>query len=348
MPSSTGSLPHLAEGEAQATARPRISVVVPVYNKLGMIRTALDSIVAAARHHGACELIFVDNGSTDGSYELLDDYRGIARVERLPARTVGAVRNYGVHLARADILSFLDSDVEVPLDYFANVEQALAETGAAAVGRRYELPRSPRWIEVTWESLHALEQDGPRNYINAGNFAIRREAFERVGGFDARLITGEDTDLCRRLHAAGLQVYSTHKLSAAHLGNPKSMGAFFRRERWHGLGMSQGRPFRTPCRATIMTATHIMLALLAVAVLLFDPADPLAGRAVFALLLLLIVPAVTVTFRLYQVRRPVNVFGALLLYEIYYAARAVALIRLVFGLLPEPSEVERAPAASPP
>jgi hypothetical protein len=331
---------HLAEPEARAPSGSTVSVVVPVYNKAGLLRTALDSVVAAARRHGACELILVDNGSTDGSYELLDGYRDVARVERLPGRSIASVRNHGARLARGRVLCFLDCDIEVPLDYFAAIERTLLETGAAAVGRRVGLPRSPHWIEVTWDALHAVDEDGYRNYVNSGNFAVRRDAFELVGGFDGRLTTGEDTDICRRLRDAGFGVYSAGALSVGHLDNPKTLRAHFRREQWHGLGMSQGRPFRTPCKPTIMTATHIALTLLAIAILLMRLDDPLAGRLVFALLLVLVVPAVTVTFRLSQVRRHANVLAGLVLYEVYYAARAVSLFRIVFGLLPKQKTAE--------
>jgi hypothetical protein len=89
-----------------------------------------------------------------------------------------------------------------------------------------------------------------------------------------------------------------------------------------------------------MTATHIALTLLAIAILLMRLDDPLAGRLVFALLLVLVVPAVTVTFRLSQVRRHANVLAGLVLYEVYYAARAVSLFRIVFGLLPKQKTAE--------
>ena len=51
--------------------RPRVSVVVPVFNKARFLPAALDSIVAAVRSYGDAELIVVDHGSTDGSRELL-------------------------------------------------------------------------------------------------------------------------------------------------------------------------------------------------------------------------------------------------------------------------------------
>jgi hypothetical protein len=95
-----------------------------------------------------------------------------------------------------------------------------------------------------------------------------------------------------------------------------------------------------------MTATHVLLALLAAAVLVFDSTDPLAGRVVFALLLLLVVPVATVTYRLHQVRRPANVLAALLLYEVYYAARAASLIRIIVARQPDTPTTDEQPAAT--
>jgi len=91
----------------------RIDVVVPVYNKMAFLREAVGSIDDAAAAHGDTHVWLVDNGSTDESYELLNDEfgrRARARVLRLMSGTIAAVRNFGASHGTAPIISFIDCD----------------------------------------------------------------------------------------------------------------------------------------------------------------------------------------------------------------------------------------------
>jgi hypothetical protein len=71
-------------------------------------------------------------------------------------------------------------------------------------------------------------------WLGSGNMAVRREAFERVGGFDTRLEVCEDVDLCQRLGAAGWRLISDDRLGNVHHGDPRTLGALFRSELWRG------------------------------------------------------------------------------------------------------------------
>jgi hypothetical protein len=64
--------------------------------------------------------------------------------------------------------------------------------------------------------------------------AVRREAFQRVGGFDTRLETCEDVDLCRRLRAAGCTIVEDSRLRNVHLGDPATLREVFYGELWRG------------------------------------------------------------------------------------------------------------------
>ena len=89
---------------------PRVSVIVPVYNKRHVVRASLDSIVAASKPCGDIELIFLDHRSTDGSYDILREYTDSASVHQVNVATISAVRNFGARLARGRYLSFIDCD----------------------------------------------------------------------------------------------------------------------------------------------------------------------------------------------------------------------------------------------
>ena len=67
---------------------------------------------------------------------------------------------------------------------------------------------------------------------------VRREAFDRVGGFDATLEACEDVDLCRRLRGAGFRIIGDERLHGIHHGDPPTLRALFRAERWRAATTS--------------------------------------------------------------------------------------------------------------
>src|SRR5579885_2032305 len=112
------------------------SVIVPVLNSRGYLHTCLNSILQAANQFGNAkvELIVVDNGSTDGSYELLlNEYASHATVQQFRDITVGALRNGGGGRASGELPGFIDSEGEVHPDYVERAEQSL-RTAADASG----------------------------------------------------------------------------------------------------------------------------------------------------------------------------------------------------------------------
>lgn len=154
-------------------------------------------------------VVYVDSGSTDGSVETARSM-GVEVVEldlRIPF-TAARARNEGAARLRAiepgvAFVQFVDGDCEL-VEGFA--EAALAELErddrlAAVCGRRRE--RNPG--ASLWNRLTDLEWDTPIGPTAScgGDVLMRAAAFESVGGFDARLIAGEEPELCFRLRAAG-------------------------------------------------------------------------------------------------------------------------------------------------
>ena len=205
----------------------KFSVIMPVFNGKQHLRACLDSVLAAMASYGNAELLVIDNGSTDGSYEvLLNEYGRLARIMQIRGITVAAMRNHGAALADGEFLSFIDSDIIVRPDYFHRALDVL-RTQADATGAKVEVPESPHWIENTWYMIHTRSRDGSVNYINSGNFLIRRSIFVAVNGFDETMIATEDSELGQRLNRHGYRVYEAHALRAIHLGGDKSLRVFF-------------------------------------------------------------------------------------------------------------------------
>lgn len=305
---------------------PSISVIVPLYNKAAFVRRALDALVAAAQAAGDVEVVVVDHSSTDGSGIIAEEYHGAALVHRHAGGNAAAVRNVGARLARGEVLSFVDADCVVPVDYFVALREVLSASGAAATGCEVGIPPAPHWSERVWYELHVVREDGDRRYLNSGNFALWRWAFERVGGFDERLDAGEDTDICARLRAAGLRIFEAQRLRAVHLDNPKSLRAFYRQQRFHGGSVLRAGGALALNRVTLMVAAHA--AATAAALLVAAIPSPLAlGARLLALVALpMAVPAASVGYRFLETHRLTSPAGALLLYAVFYQARAAALL----------------------
>ena len=310
----------------------RIAAVVPAYNKRAYIEPCIASIVAAAEADGQVDVLVVDHGSTDGTFEALESWRGRVRVERHIGGTIAGVRNAGAALANGSVLAFIDCDCVVPRDYFTALRRVLRDRGCAATGCEVGVPADGSWVERTWHELHTRGGDGPRHYINSAAFSVARDAFDAIGGFDPALVTGEDTDICLRLGRNGGTLWESQALRVTHLDNPRTLGAFYRKERWRGIGGLSRTVLRERARASMATLAFAACVVFAVVALVL-PLSPLV-RLALAAALVLAVPAAAVLWRWRQLGRVVAPLRAVVLYTVYFAARVAAFVTVVRGKAP--------------
>lgn len=309
--------------------KPRFSVVVPALNSYKYLPESIDSILIAIEYYDNADLTIIDNGSSDGSWELLlARYSNRATVLQMKGATISSLRNRGAALSDGEYLSFIDSDCLIASNYFNKAAHVLTCRQTDAVGCCYSLPDRPHWIEETWQMLHARGGNEWVNYVPSGNFIVSRKAFNVVRGFDADLITGEDAEICQRLRKANFSLLSSPEVSAKHLGNPKTVVQFFRKQFWHGLGMFG--TFRGSCldKPVLMTFAHLLLSVVAVLNLLFAPAT-LALRIGFSLLLMAAAPAITVAYRYTKAGYVHHPIRSLWLYQLYLTARVFALCWII-------------------
>ena len=323
-----------------------MSVVVPVLNEASFLSMTLPALFQAKVAYGTVDVTFADNGSEDGSIALLESWPGGGTVLTLPRVTVGKLRNHGAAHVRGEYLVFLDADCVIAPDYFQTALSVFESTGCDATGSAVALPTPAHWIERTWAALNDTHRDGDATYINSGNFVVRRVAFERVGGFDESLTSGEDAELCMRLKKAGFRLHASRDVKAVHLGNPKTLRQFFRRELWHGAGAIGTARLARADKPLIGTAVHGFFVLLATAILAAGRSDE-GARVVLALLLLSAVPLAAVVYRLGSTKRRMAVAGpGIVLYFLYFTARAVALIASAFSSAPRRRAVRQGRSAS--
>ena len=184
-----------------------ISVVVPVFNQEAILPATLPALLAL---RGAHDIVFVDDGSTDGSAALLAESvrdRENVRVVTHPVnRGRSAARNTGTASSDREVILFLDADIE---PHPAALEaHRLRYSDSATVGVLSK--DQPRGLtEENPFHRYVRQNAGPGNilaseplhfkYFIIGYTSIRRRALEEVGGFDEQIGYGEDLDLAFRL-----------------------------------------------------------------------------------------------------------------------------------------------------
>ena len=184
----------------QRPGRPLVSVIIPTFNREGFLPQALES--AFAQDYRPIEIVVVDDGSTDGTVDLLRAWPDVLCIRR-PHRGVSAAYNTGIASSRGSILAFLDSDdlwpanrLTVAIAHF----EAHPEIGYV-LGRQILFAEPgcqvPSWVKPEWVAV-------PQDASNTGALLARRETFLRVGGLNTEFASGEDTEWLVRASEAGV------------------------------------------------------------------------------------------------------------------------------------------------
>lgn len=189
-----------------------ISVIVCAHDEERYLAACLHSVLAQTRPPD--ELIVIDNASTDATRAVALQVAGVRVVDE-PRKGLVIARETGRRAAAGDVLAYLDADCRAPLTWLERIERHLERRPAVvAVTGTY------RFYDWDWRGrllLRAYDLTlGPATHVVAqrvlgvgavlygGNFAVRRAALARIGGFDERIeFHGEDTNLGRRLARVG-------------------------------------------------------------------------------------------------------------------------------------------------
>ncbi len=179
---------------------PVVSLIIPAHNEQALLGDTLRNLAASAAALGAPhEIIVVDDDSTDRTAEIASALG--ARVVRVHLRHIAAARNAGAREAKGDIFVFIDADTLVPASVLTAAVKTIRD-GAIGGGAMPLMDSDrPRWAArtvaiVVWVLRTARWA--------AGCFVFaRRDAFERVGGFDERYFASEEIHLSRALKRHG-------------------------------------------------------------------------------------------------------------------------------------------------
>jgi glycosyl transferase family 2 len=187
---------------------PLFSTIIPTFNRRDLLRRTLATVLSPAAAEP--QIIVVDDGSTDGTLEMLEAMAPRVRTLRQSNRGPGAARNLGLTAAEGEYVAFLDSDdlwFPWTLDAYRNVIETFGRPAFIA-GRPLRFKDEAQLAEARPGEMRA---EAFADYYASGDqwrwwgvssFVIRRDALTEAGGFTDGAVNGEDADLAMKLGVA--------------------------------------------------------------------------------------------------------------------------------------------------
>src|SRR3990172_6705773 len=206
---------------------PKVSVIIPTYNRLPLLKEAIDSVLA--QDFEDFELIAVDDGSTDGTAEEIRGYGGRVRLlQHSENRGVSAARNKGVLHARGKYIAFLDSDdlwvkgkLKIQVTFLdENPHYPLCYTDEIWIRKG---KRVNPMLKHTKYSGWIFEKCLPLCTISPSSSVMKKILFTKVGLFDEALPVCEDYDFWLRVSMRFPIFFINKKLIIKRGGHPDQL-----------------------------------------------------------------------------------------------------------------------------
>ncbi|NWG02170.1 MAG: glycosyltransferase, partial [Syntrophaceae bacterium] len=206
---------------------PKVSVIIPTYNRLPMLKEAVHSVLK--QDFEDFELIIVDDGSSDGTAEEIKNFGGRVRVLQCPENLgVSSARNRGIIHARGKYIAFLDSDdlwvkgkLRIQVAFLdENPQYPLCYTDEIWIRRGKRVNPMAKHAKYSgW----IFEKCLPLCIISPSSVMMRKTLFSKVGLFDEALPVCEDYDFWLRVSARFPIFFINRKLIIKRGGHPDQL-----------------------------------------------------------------------------------------------------------------------------
>lgn len=199
---------------------PKLSVVIPCYNSAAELKECLRALERAGMQDAEC--IVVDDGSTDGTREVVLEARFPQLLLMGQRRGSAAARNAGARAATGDVLVFLDADTTVHKDTLSKIAAAFVDDAGlgAVIGRYDDAPSAGGFYSQYRNLLHShVHATSPRQGCTfwTGCGAIRREIFIAQGGFEESPHHIDDVEFGAKAARAGVRIELRPDIQVKHL-----------------------------------------------------------------------------------------------------------------------------------
>ena len=221
----------------ELVVRMKISVIVITKNNADCIEKCILSLVNQSYSKDLTEFLFVDGHSNDGTDNIVKEYSKRYSSIKLLYENVGSMggaRNVGIENSNGDIIAFIDADAYVNEDWLTRIEKHFKNDPRTIVLGGFDVLVGGEVSRSNMDSWRRKEISYGVNAISkikTVNFAIKREALSKVGGFDSGLSHFDEAELMARVYSKfeDAQIVYDPNLFVYHQRHPVSLQRKFKK-----------------------------------------------------------------------------------------------------------------------
>lgn len=196
---------------------PTVSIVIPVYNRENLIKDCLSSLINLDYPKEKLEIIVVDNGSTDGSPEIVKRFRNSeTNIKLLFTKRKGSAsaRRLAISHATGEIIAFTDSDCRVDKEWVKELVKNFQDQKVGIVAGRTQYYGPKNYISKVLERkgfkityFYALRKKLKLQFAPTCNLAVKREVLKIIGEYGENFSHGgDDIDLGVKIKTSGYEI----------------------------------------------------------------------------------------------------------------------------------------------
>lgn len=199
-----------------------ISIIIPVLNVEHFIKDCIMSIIDQDFPKDQYEIIIVDNGSKDNTYNIIMDIIYNENIDnrliitREPKKGAYAARNTGINISKGDvrdIIAFTDADCITDKNWLKELNRGFDSNNVGCVVGAINSYNGNTLVEIYSKNKEILSQKQTLiskflPYGQTANVAYRKDVFNKIGLFDCEIMSGGDADIAWRM-----QIYTDYKLT---------------------------------------------------------------------------------------------------------------------------------------
>lgn len=319
------------------TEQSTVSFVIPHKGRQVMLIDTLKSIALLNANDFIIDVIVVtkNTNTLDIPHDIINNIT--LHILHAPDNvTISTQRNMGVAHSNAQYLAFIDADIELEPNWLTVLFNILHEQNKILVSAHQRAPSDAKVLEHIRTSLSNVEMDTNLTFLPGRNLFLRREDFDKVGGFPEHLSTCEDYYFTQRLSEFGACFYSS-KTSYIHLGEDKILHEMYQKEIWRGqsnIASIRGR--KIPIREypsfviPVFLTTTLIIALGSWGMVLGSQSPIWYFMSLMATIGFSI-PFFAYCLRLLRiVPKHISIIDVMSFYAVYFPARAIGTIRGAF------------------
>ena len=237
---------------------PMVSVVICSYNGASTVESCLRSM-QRLRYAGGFEVVFVDDGSTDNTQEILRRFPWVRNI-RQKNMGLSYARNVGLKEARGDVVVYTDSDCEADEDWLYYLALSLVNSGHVGMGGPNLIPDEGSWVAdcvglSPGGPTHVMVDDRTAEHVPGCNMGFYRWALEQINGFDPQFrAAGDDVDVIWRLQNLGYSIGFSPAAQVWHYRR-NTVKAYLKQQRGYGIAEALLK-YKHPDHFNTLGASH--------------------------------------------------------------------------------------------